>query len=70
MHGRHCIKSWSSNQAVIALSSGEAEFYAMIKGASELLGVISLAQDLTVSFQGHLHLLIIVGLRRRRTLVE
>ena len=55
MHGQHCIKSWSSNQAVIALSSGEAEFYAMIKGASELLGMISLAQDICVPVQGHLH---------------
>ena len=55
MHGRHCIKSWSSNQSAIALSSGEAEFYAMIKGSSELLGIISLAQDLNVSLNGHLH---------------
>ena len=55
MHGGRCIKSWSSNQAVIALSSGEAEFYAMIKGASELLGMMSLAQDLRVLLKGHLH---------------
>ena len=27
MHGEHVIKSWSTNQAVIALSSGEAEYY-------------------------------------------
>ena len=25
MMGRHCVKSWSSTQAIIALSSGEAE---------------------------------------------
>ena len=55
MHGGRCIKSWSSNQAVIALSGGEAEFYAMIKGASELLGTMSLAQDLRVPLKGHLH---------------
>ena len=40
---------------MIALSSGEAEFYAMVKGASELLGMLSLAQDLRVPLQGHLH---------------
>ena len=33
MHGRHNIKTWSSTQGVVALSSsGEAEYYAMIKG--------------------------------------
>ena len=51
MHGQHCIKTWSSNQSVIALSSGEAEFYAMVKGSSELLGMISLAQDLKVHWK-------------------
>ena len=55
MHGLHCIKTWSSNQSVIALSSGEAEFYAMVKGSSELLGMISLAKDLKVPLEGHLH---------------
>eukprot|EP00972_Heterocapsa_arctica_P056547 8346871-Heterocapsa_arctica.AAC.1 len=27
MHGCHCIRSWSTTQSVIALSSGEAELY-------------------------------------------
>ena len=31
MHGSHLVKSWSITQAVIALSSGEAEYYAMVK---------------------------------------
>ena len=55
MHGSHCLKSWSSNQSVIATSSGEAEFYALVKGASELLGFLSIARDLHVPFTGHLH---------------
>ena len=55
MHGSRCLKSWSSNQSVIATSSGEAEFYALVKGASELLGFLSIAQDLHVPFAGHLH---------------
>ena len=54
MVGQHCVKTWSSNQSVIALSSGEAEFYAMVKGASELLGLMSLAKDLNVSLEGDL----------------
>ena len=32
--GQHAVKSWSTNQAVIALSSGEAEYYGLVKGSS------------------------------------
>ena len=39
MLGQHMIKSWSSTQSVIALSSGEAEYYSMVKGGSIGLGV-------------------------------
>ena len=31
MFGSHLIKSWSSTQNVIALSSGEAEYYGLVK---------------------------------------
>ena len=31
MHGCHGIKTWSATQQVIALSSGEAEYYGMVK---------------------------------------
>ena len=31
--GEHCLRTWSSTQGAIALSSAEAEFYAMIDGA-------------------------------------
>ena len=30
--GQHCVKTWSSTQGAIALSSAEAEFYALIDG--------------------------------------
>ena len=46
MHGAHIIKSWSSTQSVIALSSGEAEYYGIVKGASIGLGMSSLCIDL------------------------
>ena len=29
--GRHAVESWSATQAVIATSSGEAEYYGMVK---------------------------------------
>jgi len=46
MHGRHIVKHWSSTQNVIALSSGEAEYYAIVKGASQGLGVKGLMHDM------------------------
>jgi hypothetical protein len=44
--GLHLIKTWSSTQATRALSSGEAEFYAIIEGASRALGVQALMEDM------------------------
>ena len=43
------VRAWSSNQNVIALSSGEAEYYAALKGASSALGFQSMLQDLGMS---------------------
>ena len=40
------VRGWSSNQAVIALSSGEAEYYAALKGASAALGFQSMLKDI------------------------
>ena len=42
------LKSWSKNQNVIATSSGEAELYAAVKCAAELLGLKSIAKDLGI----------------------
>ena len=44
--GDHVIKTWSFTQATIALSSGEAEYYGMVKGASMALGIQSMLEDL------------------------
>ena len=43
--GRHLVKSWSSNQQAIAMPSGEAELYAMTKGAAQVLGLSSMSAD-------------------------
>ena len=48
MHGEHCIKTWSSAQPVIALSSGEAEYYGMVKGTGNALGTSGVLQDLGI----------------------
>ena len=47
--GEHCVKAWSSNQAVIALSSGEAEFYGIVKGASNALGITGILKDFQIN---------------------
>jgi hypothetical protein len=44
--GGAAVRGWSSNQGVIALSSGEAEYYAALKGASAALGFQSMLADL------------------------
>ena len=49
MWGKHLIKSWSSTQSVIALSSGEAEYYGIVKGASVGVGLQSVLKDFDVN---------------------
>jgi hypothetical protein len=46
MHGAHCIKTWASTQKTRATSSAEAEFYAIVEGASRGLGLKTLAADI------------------------
>ena len=45
-YGSHVIKTYSSTQATIALSSGEAEYYGLVKSASIGLGVQAMYSDL------------------------
>ena len=49
------LKSWARTQGTTAMSSGEAEFYAGIKGAAEGLGMQSLLKDLGCEVQVRLH---------------
>ena len=46
LHGSHVLCTWSVTQAVQALSSGEAEFYAVLKGVVEGLGLSAVAKEL------------------------
>ena len=50
MHGCHGIKAWSATQQVIALSSGEAEYYGLVKGAGNALGLSGVFHDLGVNY--------------------
>ncbi len=44
--GRHLIKSWSSTQSSVSLSSGEAEYYGVVKASGIALGYQALLEDL------------------------
>ena len=50
--GTHTLKTWSTSQSTIALSSGEAELYALTKAATQLVGISSLAMDFGVETKG------------------
>ena len=47
--GGHVIKAWSTTQNVIALSSGEAEYYGMVKGGSQGTGAQSILNDMGIA---------------------
>ena len=55
MYGNHCIKSWASTQGVIAFSSGEAEYYGVVKASSVALGTRAMFADMGVRVGVEIH---------------
>ena len=55
-HGRHLLKTWAKKQAVIAMSSAEAELYAACRCASEALGIQTFMRDLGNNTDVRLHM--------------
>ena len=53
--GNDTIKTLSFTQAVVALSSGEAEHYGMVKGASFSIGARSLLRDMGTDATIHMY---------------
>ena len=51
MVGSHLIKAWSSTQASVALSSGEAEYYGLVRGVGAGLGIQSLYRDIGLAMK-------------------
>ena len=49
MVGRHLIKAWSATQALLALSSGEAEYYGVVRGVGIGIGLQALYRDIGVA---------------------
>ncbi len=55
LSGGHLLKSWSSTQRSITLSSGEAELVAAVKMSAELIGMTQLTADWGVPCRGHVY---------------
>ena len=49
------VKPWSLTQSVIALPSGEAEYYGLVNGASFAMGARSLLADLGIDMGIRVH---------------
>ena len=49
------MKAWSTTQTVVAMSSGEAEYYAAVKGAAEGLAVQSMLCDMGLRLKVRVH---------------
>ena len=54
--GNHILKSYSTTQALVNLSSGEAEFYGLVKAGSTCLGIQSMLKDFGIACGIYLHL--------------
>ena len=50
--GSHLIKMWCKTQAVVALSSAEAELYGLVRASAETLGLVSMYKDLGTHMNG------------------
>jgi len=55
LHGTHCLRTWSTTQSVVALSSGEAELYGIVKGASMSIGLQSVLKDIDIQLDVIIH---------------
>ena len=55
MIGSHLIKTYSRQQKTIALSSAEAELYALVAASTEAMGLVAYAFDLGITLKPTVH---------------
>ena len=55
MHGSYLVKAYSRTRSNIALSAGEAEYYAFVSAASEALGLVAMTEDFGDKTEAHLY---------------
>ena len=46
LYGSSVIKAWSNTQKCVALSSGEAEYYGIVRGSAMGIGIRNMYEDL------------------------
>ena len=54
MMGGHLLRFSATTQTVLALSTGESEFYGLVKGGSIVLGAVEMAKDLGVMLKARM----------------
>ena len=50
-----CLKAWSTTQTAVAMSSGEAEYYAAVRGSAEGLAFQSMCRDVGAGVRVRVH---------------
>ena len=55
MRGAHYLKSWSSTQKNVTLSSGEAELVACVKASCELIGILQMSSEWGLEVEGEVY---------------
>ena len=55
MIGTHLIKTYSRQQKQIALSSAEAQLYALVAASAEAMGLVAYAYDLGIALKPTVH---------------
>ena len=55
MLGDSTVSTYCKGQAVIALSSGEAEYYGLVSATSQMLGLQSILLDWGWKFEAPMH---------------
>ena len=53
--GQHVVKTHPRQQRVVALSSAEAELYAMVAASAETLAIMAYARDLGMTLGGEVY---------------
>ena len=66
--GSHVVRTWSKTQSTIAQSSAESELLAIVKAATEALGMFFLAADLRIALTARIHVdaSVALGILERR----
>ena len=55
LRGEHCLRTWSSTQRFVTLSSAEAELMAVLRSATEAIGLVQLAASWGLNFRAAVH---------------